>query len=103
MGGYEQAQKELRQEVGYRAGKIEKLISFSSHPGYVLHKVHMFIAQDLEWDPLERELHEEIKVHTYPLKEALAATLQEYRFDPEAALALHLYNQRRAIPSREEA
>src|SRR5579885_1796913 len=44
-GGYEQVQKELRQEIGYRAGKIEKLISFYSHPGYVSHKVHLFMAQ----------------------------------------------------------
>ncbi len=47
-GGYEQAQQELRQEIGYRAGRLEKLTSFSSHPGYVSHKVHLFVAQDLE-------------------------------------------------------
>jgi 8-oxo-dGTP pyrophosphatase MutT (NUDIX family) len=94
-GGYEQAQKELRQEIGYRAGSIEKLTSFYSHPGYVSHKVHLFIAQDLEWDPLEQEAHEELRVHTYPLQEALVATLQAYRFDPEAALALYLYDRQR--------
>ncbi len=94
-GGYEQAQKELRQEIGYRAGRLEKLTSFYSHPGYVSHKVHLFVAQDLEWEPLEREAHEELRVQTYSLREALATALQAYRFDPEAALALYLYDQKR--------
>ena len=93
-GAYTQAQKELRQEIGYRAGKLEKLVSFYSHPGYVSHKVHLFVAQDLEWDPLEMDNHEEIKIHTYTLQEALAATQIDYRCDPEAALALWLYAQR---------
>ena len=90
-GVKEQAEMELRQEIGYRAGKYEKLLDFYSHPGYVAHKVHLFTAYDLEWDPLEMEVHEEIRVHTLTLKEALAATQIDYRCDPEAALALWLY------------
>ncbi|HYT46486.1 MAG TPA: hypothetical protein VEP90_29420 [Methylomirabilota bacterium] len=34
---------------------------------------------------------EEIRVHTFTLDEALAATKKDYRCDPEAALALWLY------------
>jgi hypothetical protein len=56
--------------------------------------VHVFVAQDLVWDPLELEEQKEIKVHTYLLKEALAATSVDYRFDPEAALALWFYAQK---------
>jgi 8-oxo-dGTP pyrophosphatase MutT (NUDIX family) len=91
----EQAQRELRQEIGYRAGQLEKLIEFYSHPGYIFHRVHVFIASDLEWDPLELEPHEEIKVQTYTLKDALNATLEDNRFDPEAALALWLYAKKK--------
>jgi 8-oxo-dGTP pyrophosphatase MutT (NUDIX family) len=90
----EQAQRELRQEIGYRAGRLEKLADFYSHPGYIFHRVHAFIASDLEWDPLELEVHEEIKVKTYTLKEALEATLVDNRCDPEAALVLWLYAQK---------
>lgn len=46
-GGYAQAQIELRQEIGYRAGSIEKLTSFYSHPGYIAHQVHLFVAHEL--------------------------------------------------------
>jgi 8-oxo-dGTP pyrophosphatase MutT (NUDIX family) len=89
--GDEQAQKELRQEIGYRAGRLERLVSFYSHPGHISQKVHIFLAQDLEWDPLPLERGEAIKIHTFALKDALAATATDYRFDPEAALALWLY------------
>jgi 8-oxo-dGTP pyrophosphatase MutT (NUDIX family) len=86
-----QAQVELREETGFRAGRFEKLLDFYSHPGYMAHKVHLLIASDLEWDPLEMDDGEEIQVHTFTLDEALAATRIDYRCDPEAALALWLY------------
>ena len=55
------------------------------------HKVHLFVAYDLEWDPLSMEGGEEILVKTFTLDEALAATRRDYRCDPQAALALWLY------------
>lgn len=86
-----QAEIELREEIGYRPGRLEKLLDFYSHPGYIAHKVHLMVAYDLEWEPLDMEDGEEIRVHTFTLDEALAATQQDYRCDPEAALALWLY------------
>ncbi len=90
-GIWHQAQTELREETGFRAGKLEKLLDFYSHPGYIAHKVHLLVAYDLEWDPLEMEDGEEIRVHTFTLDEALAVAREDYRCDPEAALALWLY------------
>lgn len=94
-GIVKQAQAELREETGFRAGRIEKLLDMYSHPGYIAHKVHLMVAYDLEWDPLEMEDGEEIRVHTFTLDEALAATREDNRCDPEAALALHLYARSR--------
>jgi 8-oxo-dGTP pyrophosphatase MutT (NUDIX family) len=85
------AELELREEIGYRPGRLEKLLDFYSHPGYMAHKVHLFVAHDLEWDPLELENGEEMLAQTFTLDEALAATRIDYRCDPEAALALWLY------------
>src|SRR5262249_11769127 len=87
-GLWQTAQKELREETGFRAGKLEKPLDFYSHPGYIAHKVHLLVAYDLDWDPLDMEDGEEIWVHTFTLDEALAATREDYRCDPEAALAL---------------
>jgi 8-oxo-dGTP pyrophosphatase MutT (NUDIX family) len=86
-----QAEVELREETGYRPGKLEKLLDFYSHPGYIAHKVHVFVAHDLEWDPLELEDGEELFVRTFTLNEALETTRIDYRVDPEAALALWVY------------
>jgi len=91
----ELAQQELRQEIGYRAGRLEKLTDFYSHPGYIAHHVHVFVAYDLTWDPLALEPHEEIRVHTYALKDALASTYVPNRWDPESALVLWLYAQKK--------
>ena len=87
----QQAQIELREETGFRAGRFEKLLDFYSNPGYVAHKVHLLAANDLEWDTLEMEDGEEIRVHTFTMDEASAVTKEDYRCDPEAALALRLY------------
>jgi len=90
-GILKQAEIELREEIGYQPGRLEKLLDFYGHPGYMAHKVHLFVAYDLEWNPLEMEDGEEIRVQTLTLQEALAATRMDYRCDPEAALALYLY------------
>lgn len=90
-GIWQQAQNELREETGFRAGRFEKLLDFYSNPGYVAHKVHLLVTYDLEWDPLEMEDGEEIRLHTFTLDEALRATREDYRWDPEVALALWLY------------
>ncbi len=94
-GILKRAELELREEIGYRPGRLEKLLDFYSHPGYIAHKVHLFVAYDLEWDPLDMDTEEEICVQTLTLDEALAATKMDYRCDPEAALALWLYAERR--------
>ena len=86
-----QVQRELRQETGYRANSIEKFYSLSSHPGYVFHQIEVFVAKDLEWSPLKQERHEEIRVQTYTLQDALAATYLANRYEPESALVLWLY------------
>lgn len=87
----QQAQRELKEETGFRVGRFEKLLDFYSHSGYVARKVHLLVAYDLEWDSLEMEDGEEIRVHTFTLDGALAATREAYRCEPEAALALLLY------------
>src|SRR6266567_4389972 len=60
-----QAERELREEIGYRPGRLEKLLDFYSHPGYIAHKVHLLVAYDLEWEPLDMEDGEEILAHTF--------------------------------------
>lgn len=88
----QQAAIELRKETGYRASRIEKLVDLYGHSTSLLaHKVHLFVANGLEWRPLDIETGTEAPLVTLSLEEALEATKQDYRCDPEAALALWLY------------
>jgi len=63
-------------------------LDFYNHPGYIAHKVHLLVAYGLDWDSLELEDGEDMNVHTFTLKDTLKVIRQDYRFDPEAALAI---------------
>ncbi len=41
------AQRELQEEVGYKAGRLTKLSSFYSAPGFCNERLHLFVAKDL--------------------------------------------------------
>jgi ADP-ribose pyrophosphatase len=42
------AQRELEEETGYRAGKIESLTEFYMSPGILNERMHAFVARELE-------------------------------------------------------
>jgi len=44
------AQRELREEIGFRAGKITKLGAFYLSPGYCSEYIHLFLAEELVAD-----------------------------------------------------
>jgi len=66
------AARELREETGYRAEKIEKLGVFNPNPAIMSNKVHFFLASDLK-TPLEQDLDDDefVEVATIPWKEVL--------------------------------
>ncbi|MCH8147850.1 MAG: NUDIX domain-containing protein [Planctomycetes bacterium] len=53
------AQRELREETGFRAGALELVYSFYSTPGFCTEFNHLFFATDLTYDPLEGDDDEE--------------------------------------------
>jgi len=66
------AERELLEETGYRAGKIEKLGEFSPNPAIMSNKVHFFLAQDLV--PVAGQNLDEdeyVEVETVAFEEAL--------------------------------
>jgi ADP-ribose pyrophosphatase len=42
------AMRELTEETGFRAGKLEKLMSFYSAPGFTNEILHLYLAEDLQ-------------------------------------------------------
>jgi ADP-ribose pyrophosphatase len=65
------AQRELQEETGERAGRLERLCSFFASPGYCDEYMHLYLATDLEPCALKADADESIEVVRLPLSEAL--------------------------------
>jgi ADP-ribose pyrophosphatase len=64
------AERELREETGFRAGKMSHFCTMRISETYIPES-HFFIATDLVKDPLPQDDDEMIEVHELPLLEAL--------------------------------
>lgn len=71
-GVEEAVQRELREETGQRAGRLERLAAFYASPGFCDELMHLFLATELEHSPLAGDADEDIEVVRMPLSEALA-------------------------------
>jgi ADP-ribose pyrophosphatase len=56
------AVRELREETGYKPGKLERLGGFYAAPGYCTEYLHFFRATQFEKSPLTAEDTDEIEV-----------------------------------------
>lgn len=63
------AAREVREETGMSAGKINKIGEFYLVPGYSTEYMYIYIASELQADPLPGDDDEFITVETYPLEE----------------------------------
>jgi ADP-ribose pyrophosphatase len=66
------AGREIREETGLAAGRLEHLGGFYLAPGYSTEYMHVYLATDLTDDPLEADADEFLSVERIPLAEALA-------------------------------
>jgi ADP-ribose pyrophosphatase len=60
------AMRELREETGYKAGKLQPLTTFYTTPGFTDERIHLFLATELEAGETERESDEIMDLH--PIK-----------------------------------
>jgi ADP-ribose pyrophosphatase len=64
----EAGRRELREETGYEAGKIEELVSGPISPGMTTEAVTFVLAQDLAWAGAQMlDANENIALHQVPL------------------------------------
>jgi len=66
------ARRELIEETGYRAGKLEKFGELWMSPGILDERMHLFVATGLVAGPTALEAGEEIESVVVPWDEALA-------------------------------
>lgn len=87
------AQRELREELGYGAGRLETLKSVSLSPGYANYRTHIILATGLYPDSLEGDEPEALEAVRWPLTHA-AALLSESDFsDARCMLAVYLLRE----------
>ena len=83
------ARRELQEETGMTAGRLDHLLSFWLAPGYSTEYMHVFQAEHLSPAPLDQDEDEVITVVKVPLAEALAMALDEQHIqDAKTSLAL---------------
>lgn len=82
------ARRELREEVGVTAGRLERLTTIWTTPGFTDERIHLFWAADLTAGKHAREPDEFIEVIQKPLSEALQLVKSGVISDSKTALAL---------------
>ncbi len=84
------AARELIEETGYRAGRLEKLGAIWTSPGFTDEVIHLFAAFDLETDRQALEPDEIIELVPMPFDEALEAIRRADVFDGKSLAGLML-------------
>jgi 8-oxo-dGTP pyrophosphatase MutT (NUDIX family) len=87
---YSTAERELQEEAGVRAGRLEPLGSTIPTPGYCDEVVHLFLARDLVRVPSQPEAHELFEVHWIPYSAALEQVYDGTIRDAKTMLGLML-------------
>jgi ADP-ribose pyrophosphatase len=67
----EAAQRELQEETGYRAGRLERIAGFFVSPGYCTEFIHVFLATHLSESVLAGDEDENIALERMPLVSAV--------------------------------
>ncbi|WP_407308367.1 NUDIX domain-containing protein [Desulfosporosinus sp. SB140] len=83
------AVRELREETGY-SGVMELIGTFYTTPGFTDEVMHIFLARDLVWDPLETDDDEFLAVEKIPWNEALRRAQQNEFIDAKTILGILL-------------
>jgi ADP-ribose pyrophosphatase len=82
------AERELLEEVGVTAGRLERLTTIWTTPGFTDERIHLFCASDLTTGKHAREPDEFIEVTPKPLSEALKLIRDGTISDAKTALAI---------------
>jgi ADP-ribose diphosphatase len=82
------AERELLEEVGVKAGRLERLTTIWTTPGFTDEQIHLFWAADLTTGQHAREPDEFIEVTPKPLSEVLQLIRDGVINDAKTALAL---------------
>lgn len=90
------ARRELLEETGYEAGRIEPLLSIWTVPGFCNERIHLFQATDLRKKRQGLERDEVIEVEIFPLDKIRRMIEEGEIEDAKSIIALQTIFLRRA-------
>lgn len=94
------ATRELEEEIGYRAGRLDKIATFFTAPGFTDEVMHLYVARDLVPGTQGLDHDEVLEVVEMPLDKALAHIEDGTIRDAKTIIGLQsLYLQQRTKPA----
>ena len=82
------AARELEEETGFRAGRLQRTGSILTTPGFTDERIQLFCAFDLEPGQLAQEDQEVIEIHELEFSDVLEMTDREEIVDAKTIAAL---------------
>ncbi len=84
------AQREMKEEIGFGAKRLEILTTLSLAPGYMTHITHIVLARDLYPEKLEGDEPEELEVIPWPIADLRTLTAREDCTEGRTIAALYI-------------
>jgi ADP-ribose diphosphatase len=86
----EAAQREMKEEIGFGANRLEILTALSLAPGYMTHLTHIVLARDLYPEKLEGDEPEELEVVPWPIADLRTLTARKDCTEGRTIAALYI-------------
>lgn len=90
------ANRELREEVGYAAGRLERIRGLTVAPGYLGHTTSIILARDLAPDPLPGDEPEQPEVVEWGLDDLAGLVARDDCTEARTIAALYMVRDRLA-------
>lgn len=88
------AAREIEQEIGFRAGRMQKLAEFYSTPGFCEERLHVYLATELTLTAQNLDHDEMVEIIYLPLREAVRMAERGEIEDSKTLVALLLAGSR---------
>ena len=87
------ANRELQEEVGYKSEKIKKIYTLDLAPGYMNHKTHIILAEDLVPSKLNGDEPEDLEVIKCKKNDINKLLFKNNNIDSRVLASLYIYSQ----------